>query len=228
MGEQQYLDLVRDVIETGESSDDRTGVGTLFKLGATCRYSLLGKTLPLFTTKFVSLRNIVLELKFFLRGLTNSKWLEERGCNIWKGNSSRAFLDSQGKQHYEEGELGAIYGKQWRDFGGIDQLKEVIEAIKKNPESRRLIISAWNPPELGSMVLPPCHVLFQFRVTQKKNLSCIMYQRSADLGLGVPYNVASYSILTHLIAHLTGLEAKEFIHVMADCHVYKNHVDVLK
>lgn len=246
--EKGYLELVRRVIHEGEQRDnERTGVGTRALFGATCRYNLRDGVLPLFTTKRVSFKNVWLELYFFLTGKSHSYWLEKHGCKIWKGNSSRAFLDKQGLASYPDGQLGPVYGCQWRNFNGdyqgadpvsgeslygvdtgVDQLAAVINTIKSNPQSRRLLVVAWNPSQLNQMALPPCHVMFQFFVHNNRELSCQMYQRSADLGLGVPYNVASYALLTHIVAHLTGLKAREFIHVMGDCHVYQNHVSALQ
>ena len=245
--EQQYLNLVRDVLEHGtERKNERTGTGTLALFGRTCRYDLTGGKLPLFTTKKVSFQNVLAELIFFLRGKSHVSWLHQHKCHIWDGNSSREYLDSVGLTHYPEGTLGPVYGCQWRNFGGdyqgadadtgdsrygenkgVDQLAEVIEQLKNNPESRRHIVVAWNPTVLTQVALPACHTMFQFFV-EGRHLSCLMYQRSADLGLGVPYNVASYSLLTHIIAHLTGLQAKEFVHVMGDVHVYLNHVPILR
>jgi len=245
--EQQYLDLVQRVLTHGSLRDqERTGTGTLAIFGATCRYDLSGMTLPLFTTKHVSFKNVLVELIFFLLGKSHTSWLEARGCKIWKGNSSREYLDSVGLQDYPAGQLGPVYGCQWRHFGGeymgadaktgdseygqykgIDQLADVIQQIKSKPQSRRHLVVAWNPEALSEIALPACHCLFQFFV-DGPDLSCLMYQRSADLGLGVPYNVASYSLLTHIVAHLTGLKAKEFIHVMGDCHVYVDHKSALE
>lgn len=245
--EYQYLKLVDYVIENGkERKTERTGTGTISIFGTMSRYTLEDGILPLMTTKKMSFKNILNELIFFIKGKTHANWLKERGCNIWNGNSTRDFLDKQGLCNYSVGELGPIYGYQWRHFGadyktsdektcdpissndGIDQLAQVIHDIKQNPESRRLLVTAWNPKDLKKMALPPCHLMYQFYVEEGKYLSCMMYQRSADLGLGVPYNIASYSILTHIVAHLTGLKPKEFIHVIGDCHVYQNHIDPLK
>jgi thymidylate synthase len=246
-GEEEYLDLVREVIEKGvERKNERTGTGTMALFGRTCRYDLTGGKLPLFTTKQVSFKNVLVELIFFLRGKSHVSWLRQNHCHIWDGNSSREYLDSVGLNHYPEGTLGPVYGCLWRNFGGdyqgadvdtgdsqygenkgIDQLAHVIEQLKTNPESRRHVVVAWNPSVLDKVALPACHTLFQFFVDDDQ-LSCLMYQRSADLGLGVPYNVASYSLLTHIVAHLTGLRAKEFVHVMGDAHVYVNHVPALR
>lgn len=180
------------------------------------------------------------ELLWFIRGSTNAKELSQKGVKIWDGNSSRDFLDKHGFNDREEGDLGPIYGFQWRHFGaqyenmhtnyegkGIDQLNEVIEKIKKNPDDRRIIMSAWNPIDIPKMALPPCHCFVQFYVSDGE-LSCMLYQRSADMGLGVPFNIASYALLTHMIAHVTGLKAGEFIHTIGDCHIYSNHIVALE
>ncbi len=257
--EDQYLALIRDLLVSGVPRNlERTGQGTLAKFGAQCRYQLFScatgvPILPLFTTKFVSFRNVWTELYFFLKGKTHVNWLRKNKCHIWDGNSSREFLDAHGLAHYPEGQLGPVYGAQWRHFGGtylgadpetgdskyapcedgIDQLKQVIHQLKHDPESRRHLVVSWNPTDLPKMALPPCHALFQFFVEPdpqggKPWLSCQMYQRSADMGLGVPYNVASYSILTHLMAHLVGMRAKEFIHVLGDYHIYQSHREGLE
>lgn len=234
--EYQYLDLVREVIHKGKTKMDRTNVGTVSIFGAQSRYSLRNNTLPLLTTKKVFVRGLIEELLWFIRGSTNAKELSQKNIRIWDGNSSREFLDKSGFHHREEGDLGPIYGFQWRHFGaeyidmhtdytgqGIDQLKEVIHKIKNTPNDRRIIMTAWNPIDLPKMALPPCHCFVQFYVADSE-LSCMLYQRSADMGLGVPFNIASYSILTHMIAHVTGLKAGEFVHTIGDCHVYSNHI----
>lgn len=238
--EQQYLDLVRDVIETGTLRDDRTGTGTLSKFGCSMRFSLRDGRLPLLTTKRVFWRGIAEELLWFINGDTNANTLTGKGIKIWDANGSREFLDSRGLTDREVGDLGPVYGFQWRHFGaryvdchtdykgqGVDQLAQVIETIKTDPHNRRIIMSAWNPSDLKLMALPPCHMFCQFYVAGGE-LSCQMYQRSADLGLGVPFNIASYSLLTCMVAHVCGLQPGEFIHVIGDAHVYKTHVDVLK
>lgn len=205
------------------------------------RFSLRDGTMPLLTTKRVFWKGIVEELLWFLRGCTSSKELAERGVHIWDANGSRAFLESRGLGEREEGDLGPVYGFQWRHFGatyrtmhdsyegeGIDQLAEVVELLRRDPTSRRILMSAWNPPDLAKMALPPCHVLSQFLVDEDRSLTCILYQRSADLGLGVPFNIASYALLTHMLAHVTGLRPHELVHVMGDAHVYENHVEPLQ
>ncbi len=211
-----YLDLCERILTEGIKKEDRTGTGTLSVFGHQMRFSL-NAGFPLVTTKKLHTRSIIYELLWFLQGNTNIQYLQEHGVHIWD-----AWADVQG-------DLGPIYGKQWRSFSGangktIDQLQWVIDEIKRNPDSRRLIISAWNPPELADMALPPCHCLFQFYVAQGK-LSCQLYQRSADVFLGLPFNIASYALLTHMVAHVTGLEPGEFIHTLGDAHLYVNHIE---
>eukprot|EP01138_Halocafeteria_seosinensis_P012778 gb/GECG01013054.1/.p1 GENE.gb/GECG01013054.1/~~gb/GECG01013054.1/.p1 ORF type:complete len:519 (+),score=67.36 gb/GECG01013054.1/:1-1557(+) len=238
--EYQYLSAIRDIIENGVRRVDRTQVGTLSKFGVTMRYSLRDEILPLLTTKRVFWRGVAEELLWFIHGETDAKKLQEKKIHIWDGNGSREFLDSKGFTDREEGDLGPVYGFQWRHFGaqykdcksdysdqGVDQLAEVIEKIKNNPTDRRIILSAWNPAALGEMALPPCHMMCQFYVADGE-LHCQMYQRSADMGLGVPFNIASYALLTRLIAQVTGLRAGELVHVIGDAHVYLNHIDPLK
>lgn len=240
--EMQYLQMCRDIIENGVERGDRTGTGTLSKFGTQMRFSLRDGTLPLLTTKRTFWRGVAEELLWFVKGSTNANELAAKDIHIWDGNGSREFLDSRGLEHREEGDLGPVYGFQWRHFGadyvdmhtdytgqGVDQLAECIDKIKNNPEDRRIIMSAWNPADLNVMALPPCHMFCQFYVDTKKNeLSCQMYQRSADMGLGVPFNIASYALLTHMIAHVTGRKAGDFVHTIGDAHVYLNHVDALK
>eukprot|EP00124_Ichthyophonus_hoferi_P003015 Ihof_evm5s235 gene=Ihof_evmTU5s235 len=238
--EYQYLDLVRHILEKGAVKGDRTGTGTISVFGAQMRFSLRNNRLPLLTTKRVFWRGVAEELLWFISGDTNANSLKEKDIHIWDGNGSKQFLDNLGLHDREEGDLGPVYGFQWRHFGaeykdmhydykgqGKDQLAEVIETIKKNPDDRRMIMTAWNPLALPYMALPPCHLLCQFYVANGE-LSCQMYQRSADMGLGVPFNIASYSLLTIMIAHICGLKPGEFIHVLGDAHVYSNHVDALK
>ena len=238
--EQQYLDIVRDILDHGVLRGDRTGTGTLSKFGVQMRFSLRNGVFPLLTTKKVFWRGVAEELLWFVNGCTNGKELSDKGIHIWDGNGSREFLDSRGLHNREEGDLGPVYGFQWRHFGaeytdmhadyagaGIDQLKECIQKIIKSPEDRRLIVTAWNPADLDKMALPPCHMFFQFYVANGE-LSCQMYQRSADMGLGVPFNIASYSLLTCLVAQVCGLKPGDFVHSIGDAHVYTNHVDALK
>jgi dihydrofolate reductase/thymidylate synthase len=237
--EYQYLNLIKKIIADGVSVDDRTGVGTLSLFGQSSTYDL-SESFPLLTTKRVFLRGVVEELLWFVAGKTNAKILSDRGIKIWDGNGSRAFLDSRGLHTREEMDLGPVYGFQWRHFGakyvdmhtdytgqGVDQLQACIDAIKNNPTDRRIIMSAWNPADLNEMALPPCHMFCQFNV-QNGRLNCIMYQRSCDVGLGVPFNIASYSLLTIMMAKVCELKPGRFTHFMGDTHVYKNHVEPLK
>ncbi len=212
----QYLELMRHVLEHGVRKDDRTGTGTLSVFGWQMRFDL-AEGFPLLTTKKLHVRSIIHELLWFLRGDTNIRWLNEHGVSIWD-----EWAD-------ENGNLGPIYGHQWRswptcDGRHIDQIAHVIDQIRNNPDSRRIIVSAWNVAQLEEMALPPCHLLFQFHVAEGR-LSCQLYQRSADIFLGVPFNIASYALLTHMIAHVTGLKAGEFIHTLGDAHLYLNHLE---
>ena len=209
-----YLKLLEEVLESGIDRDDRTGVGTRGLFGRQMRFDL-GKGFPLLTTKRLHTRSIFYELLWFLRGDTNVNWLQERGVKIWD-----EWADA-------DGELGPVYGHQWRswptpDGETIDQIAWVENEIRTNPQSRRLIVSAWNVADIGDMRLPPCHVLFQFYVSQGR-LSCQLYQRSADLFLGVPFNIASYALLTLMMAKVTGLEPGTFVHTLGDVHLYSNH-----
>ncbi|KAI9244547.1 thymidylate synthase [Sporodiniella umbellata] len=246
--EYQYLDLIKHIIEKGEHRADRTGTGTLAVFAPPqLRFSLEDDVFPLLTTKRVFFRGVLEELLWFIKGDTNSKHLSERNVKIWDGNGSREYLDKLGLTHRREGDLGPVYGFQWRHFGakyvdcdtdytgqGIDQLQQVIDTIKKNPTDRRIILSAWNPADIPIMALPPCHSFCQFYVsnpsvnTGRAKLSCVLYQRSCDMGLGVPFNIASYALLTRMIAHITDLDSGEFIHTMGDTHVYVDHLDALK
>jgi dihydrofolate reductase/thymidylate synthase len=238
--EQMYLKLLKNVYRCGVEKNDRTGVGTFSLFGAKLSFSLKNNKMPLLTTKKTYWKGIVHELLWFLNGNTNSKKLEENNVNIWKQNSSREFLDDLGFNHREVGDLGPVYGFQWRHWGakyetmytdytkkGIDQLKQLIETIKTEPSSRRLILSAWNVSDLKEMALPPCHMMCQFYVNGDE-LSCQLYQRSADLFLGVPFNIASYALLTHIIAKLVGLKASVLNIVFGDVHIYKTHLDAVK
>jgi len=238
--EQQYLALIERIMATGSRRGDRTGTGTLSVFGAQMRFSLRDGAFPLLTTKKVFLRGIAEELFWFVKGSTSAKELQDKNVRIWDGNSTREYLDSIGLKDREEGDLGPVYGFQWRHCGaeytnmhadytgkGVDQLAEVIDSLKNNPNSRRHIICSWAPCDLPKMALPPCHCLCQFYVADGE-LSCQLYQRSADMGLGVPFNIASYALLTCMIAQVTGLKPGEFIHTLGDAHVYLNHVDALK
>ncbi|XP_050267515.1 bifunctional dihydrofolate reductase-thymidylate synthase-like isoform X2 [Quercus robur] len=237
--EYMYLKLVDEIISSGTQKDDRTGTGTLSKFGCQMRFNLR-RSFPLLTTKRVFWRGVVEELLWFISGSTNAKVLQEKGVNIWDGNASRDYLDRIGLSDREEGDLGPIYGFQWRHFGarytnmhadytgqGFDQLSDVIDKIKNRPDDRRIILSAWNPSDLNLIALPPCHMFAQFYVANGE-LSCQMYQRSADIGLGVPFNVASYALLTYMIAQVCGLTPGDFIHIIGDAHVYKTHIMPLK
>ncbi|KAF0313767.1 Thymidylate synthase [Amphibalanus amphitrite] len=238
--EHQYLDLIRRIMETGVRRPDRTGTGTLALFGAQMRFSLRDGQFPLLTTKRVFWRGVAEELLWFIRGSTDARELQKRGIHIWDGNSSREFLDKSGFTDREEGDLGPVYGFQWRHCGaeyrgmdadytgqGVDQLANLIHDIKTNPTSRRLLMCAWNVVDVPKMALPPCHCLVQFFVADGE-LSCQLYQRSCDMGLGVPFNIASYALLTCMIAHVTGLKPGEFVHSTGDTHVYLNHVEPLK
>jgi thymidylate synthase len=267
--EYQYLDLIRTILQNGEHRPDRTGTGTIAIFAPPqLRFSLSRPStdpaspptpiLPLLTTKRVFLKAVIAELLWFVSGATSSIPLSEAGIKIWDGNGSREYLDKVGLSHREVGDLGPVYGFQWRHFGaeyvdaktdytgkGVDQLAEVIHKLKTNPYDRRIILSAWNPADLKIMALPPCHMFCQFFVSYPRPeqgtigqdgsstkprgvLSCQLYQRSCDMGLGVPFNIASYALLTHMIAHVCDMTPGEFVHVMGDTHVYSDHVDALK
>lgn len=238
--EYQYLDMIRTVLGNGVEKGDRTGTGTLSVFGTTMRFSLRDDVFPLLTTKKVFWRGVAEELLWFISGDTNAKTLMDKGIHIWDNNGSREFLDKLGFTDREVGDLGPVYGFQWRHFGaeyktmhddytgkGMDQLRQLVNTLKTNPNDRRMILSAWNPADLHQMALPPCHMFAQFYVANGE-LSCQLYQRSADMGLGIPFNIASYALLTRLLAHCTGLKAGEFIHVIGDCHIYKDHIEPLK
>jgi len=213
---QQYLDLMRHVLTNGTRKEDRTGTGTLSVFGHQMRFDL-AQGFPVLTTKKLHLRSIIHELLWFLKGETNIAYLRDNGVTIWD-----EWAD-------ENGNLGPVYGAQWRswptpDGGSLDQISAVLEQIRRNPDSRRLIVSAWNPAQVDSMALPPCHCLFQFYVAEGK-LSCQLYQRSADIFLGVPFNIASYALLTMMIAQVCGLRPGEFVHTLGDAHLYLNHLE---
>jgi thymidylate synthase len=213
---QPYLKLLTDILEHGTDKGDRTGTGTRSLFGYQMRFDL-AQGFPLLTTKKLHIKSIVYELLWFLRGETNVRWLQERGVKIWD-----AWAD-------ENGDLGPVYGSQWRSWptpngGHIDQIANVVHSIRTKPDSRRHIVSAWNPAEVDEMALPPCHCLFQFYVANGK-LSCQLYQRSADTFLGVPFNIASYALLTHMVAQVTGLEVGDFVHTFGDVHLYSNHFE---
>ena len=239
MGDKEYLRVVSSVLTSHTPvRTDRTGTGTLSVFGAQMRFDL-SDGFPLLTTKRVHFKAIVDELLWFISGSTDARVLSSKGTKIWDAHASREFLDKSGLTARAEGDLGPVYGFQWRHYGaeytnmhadytgkGIDQLANVIHAIKTTPYSRRIIMSAWNPADVPLMSLPPCHTLVQFYVSNGK-LSSHLYQRSGDLGLGVPFNIASYALLTHLIAHVCGLQPGEFIHTLGDAHVYLDHIDPL-
>ncbi|MCB0394743.1 MAG: thymidylate synthase [Bdellovibrionales bacterium] len=215
----QYLDLLEKVLETGEVRGDRTGTGTVSSFGHQLRYDLKN-TFPLVTTKKVHLKSIVHELLWFLKGDTNIKYLKDNSVSIWD-----EWAD-------ERGDLGPVYGAQWRSWvtreGQVDQITNIIKEIRQNPMSRRLVVSAWNVGEIHKMALPPCHIMFQFYVSNEGTLSCQLYQRSADLFLGVPFNIASYSLLTMMMAQVCDLKPGEFIHTIGDAHIYLNHMEQVK
>jgi dihydrofolate reductase / thymidylate synthase len=238
--EMQYLDAIQLILKNGYQKMDRTGTGTINYMGISMRFSLRNQTLPLLTTKRVFLKGIVEELGWFLRGETDAKRLQEKDVHIWDGNASREFLDQLGFTNRETGDCGPIYGFQMRHFGavyqdchtdytgqGIDQIAYVLDQIQQNPNSRRIVLNMWNPMDLSKMVLPPCHVLYQF-IVEGEEISCSMYQRSGDMGLGVPFNIASASLLTHWIAHITGKKTKELYYTIGDAHIYMNHVEALE
>ena len=212
---QQYLDALRTVLDQGVQSTDRTGTGTLSHFGLQCRYPL-AEGFPLVTTKKLHLRSIIHELLWFLSGDTNIRYLKENGVSIWD-----EWAD-------ENGDLGPVYGAQWRAFptrhGEVDQIEKLLEAIQKSPDSRRLIVSAWNPGEVDDMALPPCHTMWQVRISGGK-MHLQLYQRSADMFLGVPFNIASYALLLEMLAHVTGYEVGDFIHSIGDAHIYSNHME---
>lgn len=242
-GELEYIKVVERLIKKYDSKSerpDRTGIGTVSEFGVHITYNLSGNVLPLFRCEFTPFKTILKELLWFISGDTNNQTLRQQGVKIWDSNGSKHFLEKRGL-NYKEGDLGPIYGFQWRHYGaeykgadhcykgkGKDQLQECIHALKTDPFSRRNIITTWNPEQIDQMALPPCHVMYQVYVDEKNCLSGLLFQRSADLGLGVPFNVASYSILTHLLAHLTGRKAQSFIHFMGDAHLYLDHIEPLR
>jgi len=241
--EYQYLHLLKQILETGDTENSRNGT-TISIFGASMRFSLSGGTIPFITTKKFAWKTCLKELLWFIKGSTNGRELLEQGVKIWQGNGSRNFLDGRGLGHLEEDDLGPIYGHQWRHFNapyetchtnyegkGVDQLQSIIDQLK-DPEkrnSRRLVMSAWNPLQIDEMALPPCHILVQFNVSRGNLLSCALYQRSGDMGLGVPFNIASYCMLLCLIAKHCDLIPHEFVHNLGNAHIYKEHVEpVLK
>ncbi len=243
--EEQYLNLIRNILENGHLHEGRNG-NTLSLFGNSMRFSLKDGTLPLLTTKKVAWKTCFKELIWFIQGKTDNTTLQEQNVKIWNGNSTREFLDSRGLVNNEVNDLGPVYGHQWRHFNaeykdchtdytgeGVDQLQYIIDNLKSEEgrKSRRLIMSAWNPLQLDEMALPPCHVLAQFNVRtegDKHYLSCALYQRSCDVGLGVPFNIASYSFLTHLIARHCDMIPEDFVYFMGNTHIYCDHIDALK
>ena len=213
----QYLEILQDIMDNGQDADNRTGIYARKVFGRQMRFDL-SKGFPLVTTKKTYLRAIIHELIWLLSGNTNIKYLHDNNVTIWD-----EWAD-------ENGDLGPVYGHQWRNFNsqGIDQIKDVIERIKKNPQDRRLIVSAWNPAQIEDMALPPCHCFFQFDVTPDGKLNCMLYQRSCDMFLGVPFNIASYSLLTMMIAQVCGLQPGEFVHTLGNAHIYSNHFEQVK
>jgi thymidylate synthase len=232
---QTYLDLLRHVLDHGRDRSDRTGTGTRGVFGYQMRFDLR-TTFPVMTTKKLHLKSIIYELLWFLQGRTDNQWLTERGCTIW---NEWATAEQCARFGRGEGDLGPIYGHQWRNFGGTrlpdgtyakdgkDQIVWLLDEIRRNPNSRRLIVSGWNPQEADQVALPPCHTLFQFYV-QDGELSCQLYQRSADIFLGVPFNIASYALLTRMIAQVMGLKPGEFVHTLGDAHIYQNHMEQVR
>lgn len=238
--EYNYFYLIRTILDKGKSKSDRTGTGTIAYFGPETHFSLENKTIPLLTTKRVFWRGIVEELLWFIQGCTDSQVLNKKGVHIWDGNGSKEFLQKIGLGHREEGDLGPVYGFQWRHIGaqyinknacydnmGLDQLRHIIQSIKKGARNAHLVLSAWNPVDIPLMALPPCHCLAEFSVCDDR-ISCLMFQRSADVGLGVPFNIASYALLTHIIAEITGLKAHELVYTLGDAHIYKDHIEALQ
>lgn len=237
--EESYLDALSTILEYGNKRKDRTGTGTYSTFGIQMKFDI-SNSFPLLTTKRVPFNAVAEELFWFLRGSTDSSELQKKNVKIWNLNSNRKFLDSLGFYDREENDIGPGYGFQWRHFGaryidcktdysnqGVDQIKNTIELLKNNPFDRRIIISGWNPIDVRQCNLPPCHCLTQFYVNEK-DLSCMLYQRSGDMALGVPFNIASYSLLTYILADITGLRPKEFIHTIGDAHIYLNHIEGVK
>ena len=240
--ENQYLNLIKDILDENQEFIGRNGK-TLAIFGSAMHFSLANQTIPLLTTKKLAWKTCLRELLWFIKGDTSNKNLRSQNVNIWNQNGTRDFLDSRGLYNNDEDDLGPIYGFQWRHFNakynncdsdytnqGIDQLQEIITQLKDKStrNSRRLIMTAWNPCQINEMALPPCHILCQFNVTDETKLSCSLYQRSGDVGLGVPFNIASYSFLTHLIAKHCNLEAYEFVYYLGNAHIYDDHIDSLK
>jgi len=240
--EYQYLNLIQDILNEGTVEKGRNGF-TKCSVGSVMHFSLENNKIPILTTKKTAWKTCLKELLWFIKGQTNNKILNDQNVHIWDGNSTKEFMNSRGLLHYKEGDLGPLYGYQWRFFNapyedcdsnyigkGVDQLQHVIDCLKDPDQrtSRRLVVSAWNPCQIDEGVLPPCHVLFQFNVVDGNKLSCTLYQRSCDEFLGIPFNIASYSFLTHLIAKHCDLEPYEFIHYGGNCHIYDDHFDQMR
>lgn len=244
--EKQYLELVDHILKHGYKEKGRNG-NVLTQIGSTMRFQLYDEDrndkpiMPLMTTKRLAWKSCLKELLWFMRGETDNNILKSQGVKIWNDNASREFLDSRGLTRMKENDLGPVYGHQWRHFNapyytskynyggmGVDQLNMVVKDLKNDKYSRRIIMSAWNPCQLNEMALPPCHVLSQFHVVGEDKLICTLYQRSADVGLGLPFNIASYSFLTHILAHHCGLKASELIHFVGNAHIYEEHIEPLK
>ena len=240
--ENQYLHLIQEILTEGVMEEGRNGF-TKSVFGAAMHFSLSDDKIPLLTTKRVAWKTCLKELLWFMKGSTSNHKLKSEGVNIWNANASREFLDSRGLSHLKEGDLGPVYGHQWRYFNadyvdcdtsyegkGVDQLQNIIACLKDPQQrtSRRMVMSAWNPSQLDQMALPPCHVLCQFNVSEGNKLSCSLYQRSGDIGLGVPFNIASYSMLTHILAKHCGLIAHEFVYLLGNAHIYDDHISVLE
>mgnify|MGYP001499905577 FL=1 len=243
----QYLSLLKNIINHGVMEKGRNGI-TYTQIGGMMRFSLKNNQIPIMTTKKMAWRVCLKELLWFINGDTDNELLQQQNVKIWNDNATREFLDSRGLYHLRENDLGPVYGHQWRSWNahysreygcfedyrgkGIDQLQNIIDDLNESKitgeTSRRMIMTAWNPEQINEMALPPCHVLSQFHITEGNQLSCTLYQRSADMGLGVPFNIASYSFLTHILAKHCDLEAKEFIHFIGNAHIYDDHVDSLE
>jgi len=242
--EYQYLSLLKNIITNGVKEKGRNGI-TYTQIGGMMRFSLENNSIPLMTTKKLAWGVCLKELLWFINGDTDNRLLQKENVKIWNGNATREFLDSRGLNYLSENDLGPVYGHQWRFWNskyynsntnymgrGIDQLQNIIDGIneskKSGESSRRLIMTAWNPEQIDEMALPPCHVLSQFHITEGNKLSCTLYQRSADMGLGIPFNIASYSFLTHMLAKHCDLEAKEFVHFIGNAHIYDDHITSLE